>query len=66
VANRDKTSPPAAGLEEVTTEKSAEWVTAGPRGVNRAVGVADIVAINGLIVPIGVPSLFNLRRGHRD
>src|SRR5258708_32242536 len=33
VANRDKTSPAAVGLDEVTREKSLEWVTAGPLAV---------------------------------
>src|SRR5579864_6268291 len=33
VANRDKTSPAAAGLEALTSEKSLECVTAGPLGV---------------------------------
>src|SRR5258708_15374758 len=38
VANRDKTSPAAAGLDEVTREKSLEWVTAGPLAVVKICG----------------------------
>src|SRR5581483_3659067 len=41
VANRDKTSPAPAGLDELTREKSPEWVTAGPPGVTTICG-ADI------------------------
>src|SRR5438552_986046 len=41
VANRDKTSPAAAGLDEVTGEKSLEWVTPGPVPVVMICG-ADI------------------------
>src|SRR5579871_5172076 len=38
VANSVRISPAAAGLEAVTSEKSAEWVTAGPPGVTATPG----------------------------
>src|SRR5260370_18974604 len=41
VANRDKTSPTEAGLDEVTREKSPEWGKAGPPGVT-TICCADI------------------------
>ncbi len=41
IANRDKTSPGAAGVDEVTGEKSLEWVTAGPLAAINICG-ADI------------------------
>ena len=41
VTNRDKTSPAAAGLDDVIREKSLEWVTDGPLSVIKICG-ADI------------------------
>ena len=38
VANRDRISPAAAGLEALTSEKSLEWTTAGPSAVIIIVG----------------------------
>src|SRR5216684_2477504 len=38
VANRDRISPAAAGLEALTSEKSLEWTMAGPPAVVVIVG----------------------------